>query len=696
MPTSEQATALRETASLFLSRGYAPMPVTVDKAPRRPGVDPDSRESLIAWKRYQTTPPPAVQVERWFTHPDTRGIGLVLAPRPGGLACLDFDNPDEYDAIDTDLRQGDDELSAIWARLHRWHERTPGGGVHLLFTIDDAQTIPKLEKIDTLGIGKASHCVMHPTPGYRLISEGKDPAHLAQEELETLTDYIRARQEPRTTPAASQTAQRPYTGIQDDANLPGGDYNRRGDHRQLLEAHGWKFLRKSGDEEYWRRPGKDTGQSGTWGYAGEPLFHCFTSSVPDLEADRSYSLFALYAALEHGGDYAAAARELRLQGYGKPDLQGARITIDGEIIRPGDRAQASETFAGSAQAGSGEREEMHTGKETFEDSSASEEHTTAGDGPFRLLPAGSPEVLRDVAADILNRRDLYLKTGSAIRGHYTGFPKLDDHLGGLEPGRVTILQAEPGAGKTTLSNQVAYTLACAGVPVLYVSFENEPADLIRKQIARIADKNPRFLDRGTIDPEPEISAAVDRFEDTAQTLYYLDGTSETTLETIRGGVAYIVNKHPHTPPVLIVDYLQQLARVAGGNGREDIFTRIGLVSRGLTDIAKNPGFRCHIWAISSMNRESYRNGPKNAAPGMAAAKGSGDLEFDASAVLSLVKGDPAEAPDSNHDLLRLHIVKNRYGPGGQITLRRNLRSLAVEEAEGPSLSANLTGRIRSS
>jgi hypothetical protein len=35
-----------------------------------------------------------------------------------------------------------------------------------------------------------------------------------------------------------------------------------------------------------------------------------------MEADTAYTPFAAYAVLEHGGDFAAAARILRGQGYG--------------------------------------------------------------------------------------------------------------------------------------------------------------------------------------------------------------------------------------------------------------------------------------------------------------------------------------------------------------------------------------------
>ena len=133
---------------------------------------------------------------------------------------------------------------------------------------------------------------------------------------------------------------------------------------------------------------------------------------------------------------------------------------------------------------------------------------------------------------------------------------------------------------------------------------------------------------------------------------------------------------------MFVDYLQMYGRVLSGP-REDLFAVIGRVSRELTDLAKQ--HRVHVWAITSLNREAYKGGTgKN--PGMAGGKGSGDLEYDAAAVITLVKRDAASAPSSHVEVLDMHVVKNRYGPGGPITLHRHTRSLAVSEPETGSIT----------
>ncbi len=107
--------------------------------------------------------------------------------------------------------------------------------------------------------------------------------------------------------------------IRGDGSRPGDDFNRRGDVRALIERLGWKLRYARGAESYWLRPGKRGGtHSATLNYQDTGLFYCFTSSAPPLEPGKAYTPFALFALLDHNGDWRAATRALAAQGYGAP------------------------------------------------------------------------------------------------------------------------------------------------------------------------------------------------------------------------------------------------------------------------------------------------------------------------------------------------------------------------------------------
>lgn len=73
----------------------------------------------------------------------------------------------------------------------------------------------------------------------------------------------------------------------------------------------------------------------------------------------------------------------------------------------------------------------------------------------------------------------------------TGIPGLDPLLGGgFVEGASYIIQGSPGAGKTVLSNQIAFSQAAADLPVLYVTLLAETHDRLFQSLSTLA-----FFDR---------------------------------------------------------------------------------------------------------------------------------------------------------------------------------------------------------
>ena len=108
----------------------------------------------------------------------------------------------------------------------------------------------------------------------------------------------------------------------DDA--PGSDFAVRGSWAETgLFDQGWRWEHRVDDDRgLVGRPGKDKGVSASIGMItskekGWPLFYCWSTSVPEVVAQKTYNRFALFAALRHKGDYAAAAADLKARGYGK-------------------------------------------------------------------------------------------------------------------------------------------------------------------------------------------------------------------------------------------------------------------------------------------------------------------------------------------------------------------------------------------
>lgn len=101
-----------------------------------------------------------------------------------------------------------------------------------------------------------------------------------------------------------------------DGEKPGDEFNRTASWHDILLPHGWEWIRKQGDTWYLRRPGKlSGGHSATLRDSTDRLW-VFSEEAHPFQAFKLYDKFGAYAALEHHGDFAAAARALGARGYG--------------------------------------------------------------------------------------------------------------------------------------------------------------------------------------------------------------------------------------------------------------------------------------------------------------------------------------------------------------------------------------------
>jgi P4 family phage/plasmid primase-like protien len=137
-------------------------------------------------------------------------------------------------------------------------------------------------------------------------------------------------------PKFRESPTREPLGKADKSDLPGTDYNQRGDVIGVLTKHHWKHL---GDRLVNGRTVSDWQRSGSNGnhlhatfnhFPG--LFYVFSTNAEPFTANETYTPFAVYTLLEHGGDFEKAAAQLRFEGYGpKPNpvlKNGGQTQVD--------------------------------------------------------------------------------------------------------------------------------------------------------------------------------------------------------------------------------------------------------------------------------------------------------------------------------------------------------------------------------
>ena len=273
------------------------------------------------WSMFQERPPTLEELHAWFVTEGADAIAILGGRVSGNLEILDFDDPEILNSWEARVRAHDPDLLSYLPLV-----QTPSGGWHVYYqapeiagnqklAVDPAQDKPTL--IETRGEG--GYVLAPPSAGYVLQRDAliRVPT-LTVVEREVLLSAARAFDERPTEPEIEKPvrrrrlARRPRLGV-----LPGEDFNRRGDVHTLLHRHGWRLARSDDRQEYWRRPGKRRSWSATLlDDSDRRWFYNFSANAPGLEPDEAYTPFGLYATLEHGGDFSAAAKVLKREGYG--------------------------------------------------------------------------------------------------------------------------------------------------------------------------------------------------------------------------------------------------------------------------------------------------------------------------------------------------------------------------------------------
>jgi uncharacterized protein (DUF927 family) len=336
--------SLLDAALAYRAAGRSVLPIAPGS--KKPStVHPTTGEVKdLAWKRYQSQPPTAAQLQYWLRDVPLMGIGIACGPVSGvqidavtyAIEVLDIDDAGILDQfVEAANWQG---LGDLLARL--LHQRTPGTAGHFGYLCQEWAGNTKLAQrhdgVDEYGNpvvvtlietrGEGGQVVVAPTPpgihpehperGYELVrGSWADLPIITPEERQALLALARSFNTYVPPPQVHAFRGVPKPGS--NGARPGDRLNETADRnwwQALLERHGWTLVHQRGDIDYWQRPGKDgKAWSATLG-ACDAYFYVFSSNAAPFELGRAYSAFSAYTVLEHGGDFKAAAKALAPPG----------------------------------------------------------------------------------------------------------------------------------------------------------------------------------------------------------------------------------------------------------------------------------------------------------------------------------------------------------------------------------------------
>jgi putative DNA primase/helicase len=358
------AERLIAAALAWHDEGFCVLPAAADGS-KRPG---------LKWDAYKTARPAREQVAVWAAQAD--GIGMVCGAVSGNVEMLEIEGK-AADLLEPFIAAVDARDPFLARALLRYWETTPSGGIHFLYRVTGGPVAgntklasrPKLptptepSNRDTLleTRGEGGWTVLAPSAG-RTHPTGKawkavvgGPADLAvitAEQRDVLHEVARTFDQMPEVVIGHREA-RPVI----DGDLsPGQDFEQRMSWADILGPEGWTLCERHGDKDLWTRPGKDRkhGASATTNYDGNDNLYVFSSSTA-FEPNSSYTKFGAYALLRHGGDFSAAARALRAEGYGSaPKASTGEAQAESRAMLDLLPEGAPTTFADSTAPASGE------------------------------------------------------------------------------------------------------------------------------------------------------------------------------------------------------------------------------------------------------------------------------------------------------------------------------------------------------
>lgn len=254
-------------------------------------------------------------------------------------------------------------------------------------------------------------------------------------------------------------------------------------------------------------------------------------------------------------------------------------------------------------------------------------------------------------ADIMSAVVDAAQTGkSAALG--TPWPDIDRMLGGLAPGRLVVIGARPGVGKTIAGCNLALHFASAHRhAVLMASLEMPEAEIGQRLLAAYANVDLASLQAAAV-PEVEWDRIAARLTDLSALPLTVDDAANQTVAGIRRSARDIQRRRDDLA-LIVVDYLQLVRPVDSRANRAEQVTEI---SRSLKLLARETG-ACVV-AMAQVNREGAK---ADGGPRLVDIR-EGGAENDADQVL-LLHQPSEETPE-----IEVDVAKNRHGPRGKAEL----------------------------
>lgn len=289
------------------------------------------------------------------------------------------------------------------------------------------------------------------------------------------------------------------------------------------------------------------------------------------------------------------------------------------------------------------------------------------------------EAFGDVARRAHNALRADAKSGRELAGRQTGFAALDRRLLGLRDGRLIVIAARPGVGKTALAMNIAHFVAThpeqgeATSEVAFFTLEMNNDELGTRALSAMSGVDQMSLGQPRRMSFDEWDAFSQAAKSAANVNIHLGDDPNMTVGTIRALCRRLqseARRRGGKLALVVVDYLQLMEGAKGirGQSREQ---EVSQISRSLKKLAKE--LCCTVIALSQLSRAGEDRGGETRRPKLSDLRESGAIEQDSDVVIlihpvaqSKSPGPPSLQRASGPTLHEFIVAKARGGRRGTV------------------------------
>jgi replicative DNA helicase len=267
------------------------------------------------------------------------------------------------------------------------------------------------------------------------------------------------------------------------------------------------------------------------------------------------------------------------------------------------------------------------------------------------------------AAEYLSFRErLQLEAGDAYTQLASGFPLLDQALGGIHG--LNIMGGTPKAGKSAFSIQIASEMARRGLPVIYYDFENGRQKMYLRILCRLSRLASEQIKGGRL-TEEEKQRLQQAQQILQKMLHWLRVVNDRKLspETMRRHIDFLRHETNSEYTVVVIDSLHKLPF-------KDISQKRSGIDGWLRQLeAIRDEMAVSFLVISELERTS--DGQFDRQPHLGSFKGSGDIGYSAdNAMVLMPQWDPFDNTPPTNRTNELWLVASREHSPGRVASYR--------------------------